>query len=193
MFLYPLLGFTYSNILTCLYIYIFKTHIHPYVQIVNIIFTYSRSHCCECAGADGPFWIQLLDWKTFWVESLWNTLSFPKAEEVLLCVLLTFSERAGSNKVSAAASSSLEVCRVLPEVFPPPYCFQYCCRVSCGRRHPGEQRRSNWEALTEFNKGEGLNRRSRLLASLVSVHRRGQKRSWGPRWMMIGVAMVCGW
>lgn len=83
--------------------------------------------------------------------------------------------------------------RVLPEVFSPPYCFQYCCCVSCGWRNPGEQRRSNWEALTEFNKGEGLNRRSRPLPRPVSVHWRGQKRSWGPRWMIIGAAMVCGW
>ncbi len=55
MFLYPLMSFTYSNILTCLYIYLymFKTHIHPYIQIVNIVFTNSRSHCCACASADG--------------------------------------------------------------------------------------------------------------------------------------------
>ena len=91
-----------------IYIYIFKTHIHPYIQIVNVIFTYSRSHCCECADADGRFESSSLTDKPFQtpVELLWNTLRLPKAEEVLLCVILTFSERAGSG--SAAASSSLK-------------------------------------------------------------------------------------
>lgn len=36
-----------------IYLYIYLKHTHPYVQIVNVIFTYSRSHCCECA--DGLF------------------------------------------------------------------------------------------------------------------------------------------
>lgn len=70
--------------------YIFKTHTHPYIQIVNIIFTYSRSHCCECAGADGLFEFSNFTEKLFqpWVKSLQNMLRFPKAEEVLLCVFI---------------------------------------------------------------------------------------------------------
>lgn len=74
--------------------YIFKTHTHPYIQIVNIIFTYSRSHRRECDGADGLFELSNFTDKVFQppVESLQN-MKFP--EEVLLCVLLTYSERTG--------------------------------------------------------------------------------------------------
>ena len=126
-----------------------------------------------------------------------KTLRFPKAEKVLLCVLLIFSDWAESKKEPWLRPPLHQTRpgrdRVLPEVFSPPYCFQYCCCVWCGGSNQGERRRCNWEALTEFNKGEGFNRRSRLLPRLFSVHRRGQKRSWGPKWMIIGVAMVCGW
>lgn len=160
---------------------------------------YSRSQCCECAGADGLFESCNLTEKLFQTpaELLWKTLRFPKAEKVLLCVLLIFSDWAESKKEPWLRPPLHQTRpgrdRVLPEVFSPPYCFQYCCCVWCVGSNQGERRRCNWEALTEFNKGEGFNRRSRLLPRLFSVHRRGQKRSWGPKWMIIGVAMVCGW
>lgn len=197
MFLYLLLGFTYSNILTCSYT--FKTHIHPYIQIVNIVFTCSGSHCCECAGADGLFELSNLTEKAFQtrVNVALEHVEIPEGRRSIALCFIDIFRASGYNKVSPAASSSLKtrpgLDRVSPEGFSPPYCFQYCCCVSCGWRHPGLQRRSNWAALTEFNKGEGLHRRSRPLPRPVSIRRRGQKRSWGPRWMMIGVAMVCGW
>lgn len=74
-------------------IYILKTHIHPYIHIVNTVLTFSRSHYCKCAGADGLNSATCVK-KCFQtpVKLPWITLRFPKAEEVLLCDLLTFSE-----------------------------------------------------------------------------------------------------
>lgn len=188
MFLYPLLGLTYLNILTWLYIYIQNSHTsictdskYIYIQWYTLVWMCRYrwsclnsakpisdcSHCGTCRDSRRQ--------KKYCFVFYWRFLS-----QSYSCRLF-FTE------------TQPRLDRVLPEVFSLPYCFQYCCSVSGGWGNPGEQRCSNWEAPTEFNKGEGLNRVSRLLQRLVSVHWRGQKRSWGPRWMIIGAAMVCGW
>lgn len=157
--------------------YIFKTHTHPYIQIVNIIFTYSRSHCRKCDGADGLFELSNFTDKVFQppVESLQN-MKFPKAEEVLLCVLLTYSERTGWNRKDTAAASSS-----VPN-YNPTWCGGASPRGASSsillsilllclvwKEKPGGERccSGNWEALTEFNKGEGLNGRLSLSPSVV--------------------------
>ena len=172
-FLYPSVGFTYSNILTCLYI--LKTHKHPYVQSSKYLHTADHIVCFSSeSSCSGTRWDSRRQEKYCFV--FYWCFSKPGPG----CSLFLAHTEPAAGPVPPAGRS-------------PPYCFQYCGCVSRGSRTPGGRCCRNPEALTEFNKSRGLNRRSSLLPSEDSEHRGGQKRSWGPRWMMIGVAMVCGW
>lgn len=161
-----------------------------------------NSHTSICTDSKYPFYIvvhvavnvsvpaETLSGFQSW---LWNMLTFPIGRRSIASCFtgVPLSPSLSCRLLLTETPPGLD--SVLPEVFSPPYCFQYCCCVSCGRCNPGEQQRGNWDSLTEFNTGEGLNRRSRLLPRPVAVHQWGQKRSCGPRWMIIGAAMVCGW
>lgn len=99
-----------------------------------------------------------------WVRVTWKNTPvtfgrdrIPGGRNIASCFIGVWDSR-----VSAAGSpsprSDLDLTGVARGA-PPPYCFLYCRRISRGwRKAPGEHRGGNWEAPTEFNKGEGIKR-----------------------------------
>lgn len=145
------------------------THIHL-MRVLNTVFTCSRSRL---------WWTCRRSWTK--PTTVCGRRSPPRARRNIAPCFIDVrrgeDSAAGASPARAEPDSTQRGPRWFSSSPPPPYCFQYCCCVSCGLWE--KRRGGNWETSTGFNKGAGLNGGSEAAAEGPPRHVAGVRKDPG--------------